>query len=290
MRLRAHAKINLDLRVGARHPDGYHDISTVFQALALHDVVQLDRRDGPLVVTSDDPKVPGGQANLCAKAVEALWRALDRPGVPGGYAIALEKRIPSAAGLGGGSSDAAAVIVALAGEWGVPVQDPRVRAAAARVGADVPYFLIGGTALGVGRGDVLTPLDDGPAAEVVLVQPAFGLSTAEVYGLHDAATGAAHARGAGGLAEPVCGCRNDLERAVVARRPEIREIGARLRRLGARFAAMTGSGSVVFGLFDAAASADRAAVALQAPGHRVLRTATLDRQAYLRSQASRGAP
>ena len=93
MRLRAPAKINLDLRVTRRRPDGYHDISTIFQSLALHDVVTLEAHDGPLEVTADDPGVPGGRANLCAKAVDALWQALGRPGEPAGWHVTLEKTV-----------------------------------------------------------------------------------------------------------------------------------------------------------------------------------------------------
>lgn len=285
MRLRAHAKINLDLRVGPLDASGYHAISTVFQSLALHDVVTLEARNGDVEVTSDDPAVPGGQGNLCARAVDALWREVGRPGPPGGYSVALEKRVPSAAGLGGGSSDAATVIAALARAWGVPVDDPRVRRAASRVGADVGYFLVGGTALGTGRGDALTPLADLPPFEVVLVCPPFGLRTAEVYRLHDVATASAHAWAGGVDTRDVSGCRNDLERAAGARHPEIGRLARRLERLGARFAAMTGSGSTVFGLFDTEVGADAAADAVAADAARVIRTATIGRAAFLRSQA-----
>lgn len=284
MRLRAHAKINLDLRVTRRRPDGYHDISTIFQSLALHDVVTLEAHDGPLEVTADDPGVPGGRANLCAKAVDALWQALGRPGEPAGWHVTLEKRIPAAAGLGGGSSDAAAVMAGLARQWAVAEDDARVLAAAARVGADVPYFLVGGTVLGTGRGDVLTPLPDLPASEVVLVQPAFGLSTAHVYGLHDAVADVAACWPGSVPAGPASACRNDLERAAGAAHPGLPALGARLRRLGARVAAMTGSGSVVFGLFDDPALADRAAAALEGGAVRVLRTTTIARAAYVRSR------
>lgn len=277
MRLRAHAKINLDLRVGPLRADGYHDLSTVFQSLALHDVVTVEAVDGPLEVISDTPEVPGGRANLCARAVDALWRATGRPGEPAGWRVGLEKRIPAAGGLGGGSSDAAAVLRALAGSWGLSIDDPRVQAAARAVGADVPYFFVGGTALGTGRGDVLTPLADQPRAEVVLVQPPFGLSTAEVYRLHDEVSRGAHAWATGGALTPASSCRNDLERAVGVVHPEIPAIVAHLRRLHARAAAMTGSGSTVFGLFATAAIADRAAEALRDGARRVIRTATIGR-------------
>lgn len=284
-RLRAHAKINLDLRVAARRADGYHDISTVFQSLALHDVVTVQPNAGGLEVTADHADVPPGDGNLCAAAVRAMWQAFGRDGQAGGYSIRIEKQIPVAAGLGGGSSDAAAVIAALAGEWGAGLDDERVVSAARSVGADVPYFLVGGTALGIGRGDVLTPLADRPPVEVVLVHPAFGLQTAEVYRLHDDLSDAAHSWSAGGLAQPVMPCRNDLQQAVISRHPEIRDLVARLHRLDAHLAAMSGSGSTVFGLFPTAAAADRAAAALRDGASVVIRTRTIGREEYRRPLA-----
>jgi 4-diphosphocytidyl-2-C-methyl-D-erythritol kinase len=287
MRLRAHAKINLDLRVLDTRPDGYHDISTVFQTLALHDVVTVEPRAGPIVVTADDPSVPAGEANLCARAVRALWTECGRHGQPSGVNVRIEKRIPMAAGLGGGSSDAAATLLGAARLWGLGDDDPRMRQAAAVVGADVAFFLVGGTALGTGKGDVLTPLPDAPEAEVVLVQPPFGVSTPEAYRwcdeLRTAGSGPSSEGERGGSGSPGA-WRNDLEPGVALRHPDVAAIARQLRMSLARFAAMTGSGSVVFGLFDSAEAADRGADLLQDGTRRVIRTRLLTRAEFDRSR------
>lgn len=275
--LKAHAKINLDLRVTGVLPGGYHAISTVFQSLDLHDTVSMAEHDGALTVRSSHADVPVDGDNLCAKAAAQMWRVCGRPGAPRGWRIVIDKQVPMAAGLGGGSSDAAATILGLAMAWGIDPGDGRLAEAASLVGADLGYFLLGGTALGVGRGNQLTPLPDLRQAEVVLVQPPFGLATADVYRWHDEIAAAAEpaSGGRGGAA-----CRNDLQWAVGIRRPEIRDLAARLRAHGARLAAMTGSGSAVFGLFDRADTADRAADAMRDGAHRVIRTRTLGREAY----------
>jgi 4-diphosphocytidyl-2-C-methyl-D-erythritol kinase len=283
MRVRAYAKINLDLRVLALRPDGYHDISTVFQTVAAHDIVALEVRPGPIEVTCDDPAVPGGDANLCARALRALWARCGRTGLPGGVSIRITKRVPMAAGLGGGSSDAAATLAGLARLWSLADDDPRVFDAAAEIGSDVPFLLVGGTALGQARGEVLTPLRDVPHAEVVLVRPPFGVFTPDAYRWFDELQSSAST---GGVAASVSGgrvlspCQNDLERPVAIRHPEIAELNARLRASGARLAAMTGSGSAVFGLFDTARQADRAAHAMRDGAHLVIRTSTLGRGAF----------
>ena len=235
MRLRAFAKINLDLRILGVRPDGYHDISTVFQAVSVHDTLTVDSRAGPLTVTCDDDRVPVGEGNLAARAVRAMWRECDRPGGASGVRVHIEKRVPVAAGLGGGSADAAAVIMGLARLWDLPDSDPRLARAAASVGADVPFFLVGGTALGTGRGDVLVPLDDATPLDVVIVKPPFGVATVEAYRWFDELFGAVN-RGpvAASIREGrvLSGCRNQLERAVAIRQPEISELCAALPRNG----------------------------------------------------------
>ena len=284
MRLRAHAKINVDLRVQPARPDGYHDLSTVFQTVALHDEVSLEAWDGPLVLTSDDERVPTGDGNLCIKAVRALWEECGRPGTPSGFRLHLQKRVPMEAGLGGGSADAAAVLAGLARFWRLESGDPRLRRAALAVGSDVPFFLVGGTALGQGRGEVLTPLADLSPTEVVIVKPPFGVSTAAAYRWFDELL---ENVGAGQMAASILGgrvlsgCRNQLERPVVIRHPEIGQMTSQLRATGARLAAMSGSGSAVFGLFDTASEADAAARALDGGRLWVARTRLVGRAEYL---------
>jgi 4-diphosphocytidyl-2-C-methyl-D-erythritol kinase len=283
MRLRAYAKINLDLRILNLRPDGYHDISTVFQSISLHDTVTVEETAGGVSVTCDDERVPRGDANVCAWAVRALWATCGREGEPGGVRVHIAKQVPMAAGLGGGSADAAAVLEALARLWGVPETDPRIHQAAESVGADVPYFLVGGTALGTGKGDRLVPLRDVRPSELVIVQPPFGVVTAEAYRWYDELRGA---ESQGTLAASIRAgrvlslCQNQLERPVAIRRPAIGDVCARLRVLDARLAAMSGSGSAVFGLFDTAGQADAAAEAMGDPSHRVMRARFVDRRAY----------
>ena len=286
MRLRAHAKINLDLRVLGTRADGYHDISTVFQTIALHDVLTIEARPGPIEVTCDTVDVPVGEGNLCARAVRALWAACGKPGEPAGVRVHVEKRVPMAAGLGGGSSDAATTLSGVARLWGLPAEDARVHGAAKAVGADVAFFLLGGTALGVGRGDELIPLPDPTPAEVVLVQPHFGVSTPDAYRWCDELRAPLPA--VRGLPREPVGvpgaCRNDLEPGVVVRHPEVAEIARRLRLSHARFTAMTGSGSVVFGLFGSNEEADHAANVARDGTRRVIRTRLLGRAAFEQSR------
>jgi 4-diphosphocytidyl-2-C-methyl-D-erythritol kinase len=185
MRVRAFAKINLSLRVAGARDDGYHELRTIFQSIALHDTLTFHRRRGPFALTCDDPACPSDDANLIWRAADRMWKAARRSGPPRDVAVDVKKRIPLQAGLGGGSSDAAAALRVFARLWRAP--DPSVPAAAVELGADVPYFLEGGTVLGLDRGDLLYPLIDYPAAWVVLVLPAFGVSTEEAFAWWDAA-------------------------------------------------------------------------------------------------------
>lgn len=271
MRVRAFAKINLSLRVLGTRSDGYHELRTVFQSIALHDTLTIRTVRGPFRLTCDDPACPTDDTNLIARAAARMWTAAGRQGTPRGVAIDLRKRIPMQAGLGGGSSDAAATLRALAKRW--RVGDATVRAAAVALGADVPYFLKGGTVLGLERGDLLFPLQDHPRAWVVLVVPNFGISTKEAFGWFDRREGAPMTR-----REAV----NDLEAAAAGRHPEVGRIISALRRARASQSAMSGSGSAVFGLFSSRAAAVVAAKRLASGSRRTLVTTTLNRQTYQR--------
>ena len=284
VRIRAHAKINLTLRVGALQADGFHPLQTVFQSLGLHDTLEITVRPGPFELTCSDPGVPVDDRNLVTRAARALWSALDREGEPRGVAVHLTKHIPMQAGLGGGSSDAASALSALARLW--RRREPRVdlAAIAARLGADVPYFLLGGTALGLSRGEELYPLEDLPARFVVLALPAFGVATADAYRWFDEGGpwpfGAP--RGVGKAIAAWGGCPlavvNDLEAPVARRHPEIAAARRAIETAGAEAAAMTGSGSAVFGLFAGEAAARRAAGAVAEAGFVALFTRTVDRR------------
>lgn len=176
---RAHAKINLYLAVLNRRADGYHELLTVFQSLKLHDTLRFNARaDGRLLLSCNDPDLPTGPDNLVWRAAELLRRHYQ---VNSGAEVLLEKNIPVAAGLGGGSSDAAAALRGLSRLWQLPAEQEVLYALAARLGADVPFCLQGGTVLGSGRGDELAVLPPCPHYHVLLVNPGFPVSTAKVY-------------------------------------------------------------------------------------------------------------
>jgi 4-diphosphocytidyl-2-C-methyl-D-erythritol kinase len=277
IRIHAPAKINLTLRVLGVRPDGYHELQTTFQSLALHDTLTFTPARGPLRIECDDPRCPTDRANLVWRAADAMWRAHGRRSEVSGIHVRIEKRIPMEAGLGGGSSDAAAAVRALRAFWGVGLSEARLQSIARDLGADVAFFLEGGTVLGVQRGDRLMPQVDARPAWVVLVLPGFGVSTADAYRWWDESHSGARGR-ASGRRRGQCG--NDLQVPVAARHPAIARAVNRLRRLGARDAAMSGSGSAVFGLFDGEAMARRAAAAFGDSSTSVVVTRTLTRRQH----------
>ena len=284
----AFAKVNLDLRILGVRPDGYHDLRTVFQSLALADIVTLRSSRGPLALTCDDPDVPTDRRNLAWKAASLLWREarLGR-GEPRDVAIHLQKRIPAEAGLGGGSADAAVTLLGLNRLWKLKLDGASLSRLGARIGADVPFFLVGGTALGLGRGDDIYPLTDMPKVYVVLIRPGFGVSTVEAYRWYDEEARLSRKPVAVKPMPPswpawATGLRNELEPAVVRHHPSIARIRQMLMDAGAVTAAMSGSGSAVFGLFERAEAARRTARDLARPGWLVLSTRTLNRYEYRR--------
>lgn len=291
---RAHAKINLDLRVLGTRPDGYHELRTVFQSIALHDVVECVPREGPFAIECDAAGVPLDASNLVWRAAQALWQSLRRPGRVSDVTIRLTKNIPLQAGLGGGSADAAAALIALAKLWKVPVRPAQLTDVAATLGADVPFFLSGGTALGLGRGDEVYPLADLARHFVVLLVPGFGVSTADAYSWYDEERDLSRGGSArdpqyvpGPWPSRAAQMINDLEAPIARHHPEIDQMRTALRRAGALAAAMSGSGSAVFGLFQKRADALAAVERLSGSGWRVLLTESLDRGEYAwRSRAA----
>jgi 4-diphosphocytidyl-2-C-methyl-D-erythritol kinase len=286
--VRAHAKVNLDLRVLGVRPDGYHELRTVFQGIELHDTLVCSERPGAFTLKCRTAGVPLDERNLIWRAAAALWTALGRAGAPRDVVVRVDKRIPLEAGLGGGSSDAAAALVSLGRMWGgTPMS--LLREIGATIGADVPFFLSGGTALGLGRGEEIYPLVDLPPHFVVIVRPPFGVSTAEAYAWYD------EDRGSGQRDEnrefqqlpvpwPTRAAQmiNDLEPPVIRRHQEIAGFKAQMRELGATAAAMSGSGSAVFGLFRSRAAAEKAVKPLSRNGARALVTRTLTRAEHER--------
>ena len=282
--LRPFAKVNLMLRVGARQPDGYHDVRTVLQAVGIFDSLTFTARRGPFALQSRVPGLAMDESNLVWRAAAALWRAAGKPGTPRDAHVRLDKAIPMAAGLGGGSADAAAALVGLNRLWDCRCPPQQLVRIARELGADVPFFLQGGTALGAGRGDEIFPVDDITRFGVVLIKPSFGVSTADAYAWLDAdrVSGAdspvrePKALDVGWTGHPLS-IANDLEGPVARRHPGIEEMIAGCVREGAVAAAMTGSGSAVFGLFREAV-ATKAARKLQRPDWLILLTRTLSRR------------
>lgn len=281
--LQPSAKINLTLHVGPRRADGYHDLRTLLQTITLHDTLTFSTRRGPFGLACRTPGVPSDQTNLVWRAAAALWAAMGRDGEPRDAHVKLDKAIPSQAGLGGGSANAAAALVGLNKLWGGRKTRRDLMQIGAGLGSDVPFFLQGGTALGVDRGQELYPVDDVERMGVIIIKPSFGISTAEAYGWLDTDRASGLAEGPAAQAvemgwpiSPVP-LSNDLMEPVIRRHPAVREMVDACLSRGALGAQMTGSGSAVFGLFPESV-ASKAARQLKRPDWLVLVARTQTRR------------
>jgi 4-diphosphocytidyl-2-C-methyl-D-erythritol kinase len=294
VRLSAFAKINLCLHVVSKLPDGYHELRTVFQSISLHDSLELTLspgRDTNLEIRTESkgPAVPADSNNLVWRAIDALRQEFR---MRQGFHARLVKRIPVARGLGGGSSDAAAALLGLLRLIRRELPLPRLLEIASSLGADVPFFLFGGRALGVHRGDEIYPLPDLPSQTVVVISPRdIGVNTSEAYAWLDSKLTTSGStpriwsfcalcwsRQSGGLC-------NDFEAAVFDRHFRLHQIKRRLLQEGAAEAALAGSGSAVFGLFRNPAQARRAARAFS--NDQVFVARTLSRDSYRRGMFAR---
>jgi 4-diphosphocytidyl-2-C-methyl-D-erythritol kinase len=287
--LKACAKINLYLKLVGRRPDGFHDIESVVQTVTLGDRVVLDAADDGISLSVDDEAVPADATNLA-------WRAaagLPAPGTgPRGVRIRLDKRIPAGAGLGGGSADAAAALVGTARLRGLDLTPADLMERALALGSDVPFFLVGGTALLEGRGERVTPLPDLLGYGLLIVWPRVPIATAEVYRAASASLTSVRKISRMARFDPIqsrtiperveewVGVGNALEPYARALCPAIGDIQERLRDAGATAAAMTGSGSAVFGVFRDGGVLATAASAMEQRGFRAMRCAPLGRQDY----------
>jgi len=267
-RVRALAKINLDLRVLARRDDGYHELRTIFQTVSLADTLEIafTPASETVIELDQDPVI---EDNLVIRAARV---ALETMAVRGRVQMRLAKRIPLGAGLGGGSSDAAAVLLALPVLAGGALDLAALMAVGQQLGSDVPFFLLGGRAAGIGRGTELFPLPDGPAARALLVAPEVHVSTAAAYrALSPGLTTELQQNKIFSFqsqawdVSPGVSAENDFEPAVFAQYPRLAELKQRLLRAGAAPALMTGSGSALFGLFRDAAAVSRAIASLGEP-------------------------
>ncbi|NJC88253.1 MAG: 4-(cytidine 5'-diphospho)-2-C-methyl-D-erythritol kinase [Desulfuromonas sp.] len=260
----APAKVNLILDVLGKRPDGYHDVAMLMVRLSLHDRVRVALSSGDQI-TVDCPglELAAGEQNIAARAARLF---LDHAGRQTGVDICIDKRIPAAAGLGGGSSDAAAVLMALNDLLATDLSRSELQALGVRLGADVPFFLCGETvAWATGIGEVLEPWHGLPPCWLVLVNPGFAVSTAWVYqnlGLTHCRHMSKIPRFPERMADLAQLLRNDLEAVTSARYPEIAGIKAQLVKAGALGVLMSGSGPTVFGVFAGQAAAENAAAQL----------------------------
>jgi 4-diphosphocytidyl-2-C-methyl-D-erythritol kinase len=304
--VRSFAKINLGLRIGAARTDGFHELLTVYQTIALHDVIRVSMVRGTgIEIHCDDPRVPKDESNTCYRIVEKAMRALKGRGR---VVIGIEKRLPVQGGLGGASSNAVATLLGLERviEKALPAEE-RLRIAA-EVGSDLPLFLVGGTVLGIGRGEQVYPLEDLPGTACVVVTPEVGVSTPRAFAewdrkltvpgasdrmvelgrglsvwLSNSYSGAPFRRGRAEnpLLELVrAGIKNDFEEVVFPEYPELSEAEDALERAGAKYASLSGSGSTLYGLFASKQAARVAVSRLRRQGWMAQATVTLSRREY----------
>jgi 4-diphosphocytidyl-2-C-methyl-D-erythritol kinase len=287
VRVEARAKLNLGLAVGPRRADGFHELATVFQSVSLADVLEVRRRRRgfALRITYQDVSLrhPGfrqvavarvpAKGNLVLRAARLL---ASRYKLEGGASFRLVKRIPTAAGLGGGSADAAAALVGLARLHGLPLGRRERIGLAAELGSDVPFAITGGTAVGLGRGERLHPLGPGPSLRLLIAKPRWGVSTAQAYARIDmhkyGLTGwRANLRFAQMLVrkglKPPAPLRmgNTFEQVLGDRTREFESLCGRLRACGLEGPRMTGSGSAVFAFAPSGVSLARAAARFEGP-------------------------
>ena len=296
VRIPAFAKINLRLDILGKRSDGYHELRTIFQTISLQDEIRLSESGPGVTLTiqgNKDLAAEPPEKNLVYRAVDALRRELK---IRAGVEIELKKTIPAGGGLGGGSSDAAAALLGYLEFARRKLPPPQLIEIAASLGADVPFFLFGGRALGVSRGDEIYPLDDIPKLHLLVVAPvgirvstpdAFRWVNAKPLGLTKSAINPKLATFCALCWSALgSGLSNDFEGAVFRRHPRLDQIKRALLQRGATEASLAGSGSAVFGVFPSPAMARRAAVAF--PHDQTFVCETLSRARYARSMGIAG--
>ena len=261
---KAYGKINLGLDVLRRRPDGYHDVKMIMQMVDIYDTLTFEKRqDDRIVLSANKEEIPCDDSNLIYKAAKLLF---DYKGVSYGVNIHLEKRIPVAAGMAGGSTDAAAAFTGLNELFELGVSQKELLELGVKVGADVPYCILGGCALSEGIGEVLTPLPNPPYCELVITKPDINVSTKYVYEnlnlpelkRHPDIDGMRTAIEAGDLKGITDRLENVLESVTVKKYGIIQEIKDEMISLGATNAIMSGSGPTVFGFFESKEQAENA--------------------------------
>ena len=292
------AKINWVLRVLGRRADGFHEISTIFQTITLNDNLSFRaREDEQLHLTCDSPEIPLDESNLILRAASALR---EQYGIRRGASIHLEKNIPVEAGLGGGSSNAAMAMLGLARLWQIEVSKHELEGIGLRLGADVPFFLTGGTALGTGLGTEVEPLGDAAFRHLLIIKPEAKVSTAEAYKSLNARAltkvesatilSISRADEQNRDSHPDA-LHNDFEPVVLRMKPEIERAKRALVESGASGALLAGSGSSVFGVFDNQEAQERAFESLRVEkAWRTFPCVTLARGEYLKALGESAAP
>jgi len=291
VRIPAFAKINLRLDILGKRSDGFHELRTIFQTISLHDELRLRSRRQPgislAIYGNESLSLELPQENLVYRAVNALRYELK---IRSGVEIQLKKAIPAGRGLGGGSSDAAAALLGYLRLTGKKLAVPRLMEIAGSLGADVPFFLLGGRALGISKGDEIYPLEDIPKLHLLVVSPRdIHVPTPDAYRWLKAKPLGLTNRAANSKLSRFCalswsaqgsGLSNDFERPVFGRHPRLDQIKRALLHRGASEASLAGSGSAVFGVFPSPAMARRAAVGF--PHDQTFVCETLSRDRYAR--------
>lgn len=276
--IKAHAKINLCLDVTGRLDNGYHLVKMIMQTVGIHDVLSFERTDGEILITTDSGELPVNQDNLIFRAVRLMQ---ERYGISGGVRVHLKKKIPIAAGMAGGSADAAAALKAMNVLYDLKLDLRKLQEEGVKIGADVPYCLLGGTALSEGIGEILTPLPSPPGALLLVAKPGISVSTGAVYeeldnceiAVHPDVDGMVSAIREGSLCGITDHLGNVLETVTVKRYPVISRIKEQMSVCGALGSLMSGSGPTVFGIFE---SRDKAEAAMEC-----IREQSLAQQVFL---------
>ena len=284
----AFAKINWRLRVLGRRVDDYHEIDTVLQIISLHDTVKIEpTADDSIRLWCDDRSIPSDETNLVWRTAAALRKQYS---IERGVKIRLEKRIPSEAGLGGGSADAAATLIALAQLWRIETSANDLGRIAESLGSDVLFFFFGGTARATGRGELIEPLDDAPEQHLLIIKPKASVSTAKAYhSLNSPALTSSDAKpillrsqaSDDSASLDLNALHNDFEAVICQLEPEIERAKHALLKSGARAAMLCGSGSAVFGIFENQDAQERAIQAIELEtGWRAFPCKTVGRSEY----------
>lgn len=262
--VRAYAKINLTLDVTGERPNGYHEVRMIMQNINLYDrltIKQIVKND--IILSTGTAPIPSGEDNLICKACKAFFEAT---GVSSGLFIEIDKRIPVAAGMAGGSADAAATLQGLNELFETGLTSEELCKIGAKLGADIPFCIIGGTVLAEGIGEILTPLSPAPDCHLLIVKPAQGISTKLVYDElapsseleHPDTDAMISAINTGSIKDVAANLGNVLESVTIRHVPIIDDIKKEMVELGALGSLMSGSGTTVFGIFDSKAKAEAA--------------------------------